>query len=194
MGVGVGVGGWVGGWGDSLNETKLDSGEDNGSAIDATPFDAFHISKSGEMKYSVNVVIAQLNVNSIRNKFDQLVNIIQGNADILVVIETKLDSTFPQFLSGGFSVQYNLDRNSNGGVILVASYHPPSQPDQYFCDNITKILDKYAYSYQKVILGDFNAQDNEIYIRDCIYENNLKNIAKEPACFTNPDMRRFISY
>ena len=69
----------------------------------------------------------------------------------------------------------------------MASYYPPSQPDQYFFDNITKIQDKYAHSYQKVILaGDFNAQENEICIRDFICENNLKNIVKEPACFKNP--------
>ena len=68
------------------------------------------------MKYNDNVVIAQLNINSIRNKFDQLVNIIQGNVDILVIIETKLDSTFPvsQILIGGFSVPYRLNKNNNG--------------------------------------------------------------------------------
>ena len=67
--------------------------------------------------------------------------------------------------------------------LLVASYHLPSQTDQYFLDNITRILDKYAHSYQKVILaGDFNAQDNEKCIRDFICENNLKNI----VCFKNP--------
>ena len=54
------------------------------------------------------------------NKFDQLVNIIQGHVDILVSRETKLDNTFPvsQFLIGGFSVPYRLDRNSNGGGYL----------------------------------------------------------------------------
>ena len=36
------------------------------------------------------------------------------------------------------------------------------------------------------IAGDFNAQDNEICIRDFIGENNLKNIVKEPTCFKNP--------
>ena len=71
--------------------------------------------------------------------------------------------------------------------LLVASHRPPSQPDQYFYDNITKIQDRYAHSYQKVIFaGDFNAQENEICVRDFIRENNLKNIVKEPACFKNP--------
>ena len=40
--------------------------------------------------------------------------------DILVLSETKLDSTFPsiQFLINGFSVPHRLDRNSK----VVASY------------------------------------------------------------------------
>ena len=40
--------------------------------------------------------------------------------DILVLSETKLDSTFPsiQFLINGFSVPHRIDRNSKGGGIL----------------------------------------------------------------------------
>lgn len=34
-------------------------------------------------------IIAQININSIRNKFDVLVKGIQGNMDILKVFETK---------------------------------------------------------------------------------------------------------
>ena len=41
--------------------------------------------------------------------------------DILMLSETKLDSTFPstQFLINGFSVPHRLDRNSKGGSILL---------------------------------------------------------------------------
>ena len=47
--------------------------------------------------------------------------IIQGNVDILVVTETKLDSIFPnyQFLIEGFSQPYRMDRNRNGGGVLI---------------------------------------------------------------------------
>ena len=46
------------------------------------------------------LIIGNLNINSLANKFEQLKILIQGNVDILVVTETKLDSTFPtaQFL------------------------------------------------------------------------------------------------
>ena len=47
--------------------------------------------------------------------------IIQGNVDILVVTETKLDSSFPnyQFLIEGFSQPYRMDRNRNSGGVLI---------------------------------------------------------------------------
>ena len=44
--------------------------------------------------------IGHLNINSIRKKFDSLMEIITGNIDILMISETKLDGSFPkgQFL------------------------------------------------------------------------------------------------
>ena len=50
------------------------------------------------------VIIGYLNINSIRNKFDALRDIIAANIDILMVAETKIDSSFPrgQFLIDGF--------------------------------------------------------------------------------------------
>ena len=51
------------------------------------------------------LVCAQLNINSKRNKFISLVNIINNNTDILMISETKLDQSFPndQFHIHGFS-------------------------------------------------------------------------------------------
>ena len=67
------------------------------------------------------LIIGNLNINSIPEKFDQLKVLISKNIDILLVItETKLDSTFPvtQFLIEGYK-SYRLDRNKHGGGILV---------------------------------------------------------------------------
>ena len=66
-------------------------------------------------------IIAQLNINSIRNKFKFLEKDICANLDILLISETKLDDSFPsaQFLLDGFSKPYRLDRCSNGGGILL---------------------------------------------------------------------------
>ena len=41
------------------------------------------------------LICAQLNINYMRNKFDSLVNIINNDIDILMILETKLDPSFP---------------------------------------------------------------------------------------------------
>ena len=64
--------------------------------------------------------IAQLNINSLRYKFDSLVEILHSNINILLISETKIDSSFPtaQFKIEGYTT-HRLDRNSNGGGILL---------------------------------------------------------------------------
>ena len=59
-------------------------------------------------------IIGHLNINSIHNKFEMLSMSVVQYVDILVLSETKLDSTFPsiQFLINSFSVPHRLDRNS----------------------------------------------------------------------------------
>ena len=51
------------------------------------------------------LIIAQLNINSLRYKFDSLVEILHSNVDMLLVPEAKIDSTFPtaQFKIEGYS-------------------------------------------------------------------------------------------
>ena len=67
------------------------------------------------------IVLATLNINSIRNKFSSLCEIVSNNIDILVIQETKIDATFPtgQFLMPGYKKPYRKDRNIHGGGILV---------------------------------------------------------------------------
>ena len=63
------------------------------------------------------IMVAQINVNSIRSKFDALIAGIQNKVDILLISETKLDETFPtrQLSIDGFTSPYRLDRNGFGG-------------------------------------------------------------------------------
>ena len=51
------------------------------------------------------IIVAQINVNSIRDKFDALIAGIQNKVHILLISETKLDETFPtrQFSVDGFT-------------------------------------------------------------------------------------------
>ena len=68
-----------------------------------------------------HVIIGQININSIRSKFVDLVKKVRGNIDILTISETKLDVSFPtiQFYLNGYTSPYWLDRNGKGGDILV---------------------------------------------------------------------------
>ena len=61
------------------------------------------------------IAVGQMNVNSIRNKFDHLMTAVSGNIDILLITETKIDSTFPvnQSYLNGYNVPYRNDRNTN---------------------------------------------------------------------------------
>ena len=62
-----------------------------------------------------------MNINSIRNKFDMLSSMVKDNIDILMVLETKLGSSFPQaqFRIEGYAPPFRYDRNSHGGGILL---------------------------------------------------------------------------
>ena len=57
----------------------------------------------------------------MRNKFEFLSTQVKGNIDVLMVSETKIDYTFPvgNFVIDGFSTPYRLDRDSNGGGIIL---------------------------------------------------------------------------
>ena len=54
-------------------------------------------------------------------KSEMLTNIIQGKLDILLVLETKIDISFPsgQFIIPGFAPPYRFDRNNKGGGLLL---------------------------------------------------------------------------
>ena len=73
------------------------------------------------IKNTNRLIIGNLSISSISNKFDNLKAMIEGIVDILVVTETKLDSTFPinQFYINGFTKPYGLDRNRNGRGVLI---------------------------------------------------------------------------
>ena len=67
------------------------------------------------------LVLEHLNINSLRNKFDALTQQITGNVDTFMLLETKLDSSFPesQFLIPGYSTPYRVDRTCHGGGLLL---------------------------------------------------------------------------
>ena len=89
--------------------------------------------------HSNKIIMAHININSLRNKFDILTNSVSEYIDILMISETKLDNTFPHALYHlkDFSNPYRLDRNSHGGGILV-----------YVRDNIPSNLVKLDQKFE----------------------------------------------
>ena len=96
---------------------KLISNSNNSSKSNTECITEFKKVRTNNIK---NVIIATLNVNSLVSKFDELKVIGQRIFDILIN-ETKLDTSFPvnQFCIDAFSTSFRLDRNRNGGGIII---------------------------------------------------------------------------
>ena len=67
------------------------------------------------------LIIWHLNINSIRNKFECLCDIISRNIDIFLTAESKLNDTFPigQFPINSFHVPFRRKRTDKGGGLLL---------------------------------------------------------------------------
>ena len=66
----------------------------------------------------------------------------------------------------------------------MGNYHPLSQPDQYYFDNLGRALDIYNKFYDKSLLvGDFNAEETEPCLNSFLSEYNLTNIVKDKTYF-----------
>ena len=63
-------------------------------------------------KSNVNeLVFGQLNINTLRNKFDMLSELIKGFVDLFLISETKLDNSFSegQFFIDGYHTLFKYD-------------------------------------------------------------------------------------
>ena len=166
-------------------------------------------------KDNVNkLIFAHLNINSIRNKFDNLSKLIRGKVDILLISETKIDD--------GFSKPYRLDRNCDGGGLMLfiredipsnslknedkpiecfyveinlhnqkwlinCSYNPHKNNIGAHLDSLNKSLDLFSSNFERIILlGDFNVEVDENRMKFFCEIYGLKNLIKHPTCYKNP--------
>ena len=62
------------------------------------------------------LTFGHLNINSLRNKFDQLTEMVKGFVDIFLISESKLDDSFPegQFTIDGYHAPFRFDREWRG--------------------------------------------------------------------------------
>ena len=106
---------------DKENQASILLDQSTLSTLDYEPIsDPFEKLKNTRLKNSNRLIIAQLNINSLRNKFDSLVRMLHNNPDILLIFESKIDSSFPnaQFQIEDYTT-YRLDTNANGGGIVL---------------------------------------------------------------------------
>ena len=82
---------------------------------------ASDILSNPKVRVNNKLIIGNLNINSFAGKFDKLKLMVQHKVDILVLTETKIDSSFlnQQFHNEGFCFSYRLNRNKHGGGVLV---------------------------------------------------------------------------
>ena len=113
------------------------------------------------------IIFGQININSIRNKFEQPIYIVNNEIDILMVSETKLDDTFPtsQFLMQGYSTPFRKDRTSKGGGILL-----------YVREDIPcKIIKTETDAYHEGFFIEINLRKKR-WLLSCSYNSHKNNI------------------
>ena len=121
---------------DKSHSDDCDSGSTDSLTSDSRANGKFtvceHLRKM-KLKKMNDITIAQININSLRNKFSFLCEAVSGNIDVLLVTETKLGSSFPnaQFHMHGYTTSNSLYRNENGGrlILYVREHIPPRKID-----------------------------------------------------------------
>ena len=88
--------------------------------------------------------IGHLNINSIRNKFGQSFQIINNSVDVLLVSETKINSSFPaaNFFIQVYAIPCRLERTADGDAIFL-----------YIRDNVSSILMQNKFRIEGILLN-----------------------------------------
>ena len=112
------------------------------------------------------IIFAHLNISSVRNKFNQLADLIKGKIDVLMISKSKIDDSFPdsQFSLDGVSTLYRLDRNRNGGGIML-----------FVCRDILSNMISIEKLLTESFLIELNLRRNKLLI-NCSYKPNNGNI------------------
>ena len=98
-----------------------------------------------------------ININSLRNNFELLVDQVKGNISVLMIFETNLDDSFPL---GNFLIAYRLDRDSlDGGILLYVRENIPlnlleveTKPIEGFYVEINLHNDKWLINRSAILI------------------------------------------
>ena len=157
-----------------MSAIPLDSSAASPLTADTHATDAKSTLKLLRIRNIGRVIIGYLNINSVRNKFDALKEIAAQSLDVLMIAETKIDPTFPtgQFAIDGFATPFRLDRNANGGGLLVyvRSDIPSHQLKSFkFSDDIECISFEINLRKKKWVL--FSVYRPPTQSQDNLFEN-----------------------
>ena len=87
--------------------------------------------KESHIENHLNLILSYLNINSIRNKFKDLQQVICDRVDIPTIAETKVDSLFPtaQFRLAHYHTPYlqDISDKSRGIIAYIKSNIPTYQ-------------------------------------------------------------------
>ena len=66
--------------------------------------------------------------------------------------------------------------------LLFGTYHPPTQSDSYYFNNLDKALDLYSHHDKKLLVGDFNIEVSDVLSIFFFTSMTLKTLSKiKPA-------------
>ena len=149
------------------SETSSDSDQNETTESDSTD-NPVNLLKEFRIKNVNRLIIGTLNINSLASKFEQLKLVMEKSLDVLILQETKLDSSFPagQFTMEGYSQPYRLDRNRNGGgvMIFVKENIPSKQLNKHtFTETIEGLFIEINLRKTKLLLFGSYRSDNITY-------------------------------
>ena len=149
----------------SINDNPQQMGN---NSLNKENTDPYKLLKSIKISNINRLIIGQLNINSLRNKFEALKLIMKGNLDILIITETKLDETFPkiQFCIDGYAPPFRVDRTKYGGGVII--YVREDIPSKKLVDhtphiNFEGIFFEINLKNRKwLVFGGYNPNKNNI--------------------------------
>ena len=165
--------------------------------------------KKLRLKYPTNVIASFININSIRNKLENLSEFVKNNVDVLTIAETKIDSSFttPSLEIDGYSSPFRLDSSkTSGGLLVYVNENIPSKALNKLLlpNDIQAIPFELNFRKQKwLIIAAYKLpQQNSIYFLNCLgdildfylntYDNfllvgdfNLETRNQSMKCFMN---------
>ena len=138
------------------DENNLSNKSDR--SINDASLDPLSEIKNLRLRHIDKVIIGNIDINAFPNKFEQLKELVM-KYNVLVITETKLDNSFPttQFLEKDFAEPFRLDRNRNGGDIMI--YIRDDIPRTLLLKHIFQVTLK-VYSHNS-ILGNANGYNLE---------------------------------